>query len=240
MQTGPSFRNCLAFIQCQLQPDARVKVPANGQARWRAVTISRQSGAGGHVVSMKLAEFLQTRVPGKKPWTIFDRELVAKVLEDHQLPARLAQFMPEDRVSEMSNIMEELLGVHPPTWTLIEQTTETILQLAELGNVILIGRGANVITAKLDSVFHVRLVSSLDKRCEYIQEIRKVGKKAALQFIHDEDRGRRRYLKKYFGKDIGDPLLYHLTVNTDLLSHTSAAELIGRTILSGNQAKPST
>ena len=239
MQTGPSFKSCLTFIQCQLQPDARVVVPANGQDRWRAVTISRQSGAGGHVVATKLAEFLQARGPGKKPWTIFDRELVAKVLEDHQLPARLAQFMPEDRVSELSNIMEELLGFHPPTWTLIEQTTETILQLAELGNVILIGRAANVITAKLESVLHVRLVRSVDQRCEYIQEIRQIGKKTALQFIHDEDRGRRRYLKKYFSKDIADPLLYHLTINTDLLSHTETAELISHTILSGNQAKPS-
>ena len=41
---------------------------------------------------------LQGQVPaGAPPWTIFDRNLVERVLEDHDLPARLAKFMPEDR-----------------------------------------------------------------------------------------------------------------------------------------------
>jgi len=37
---------------------------------------------------------------------------------------------------------------------------ETILHLAEQGNVILIGRGANLVTRELQHVFHVRLVGS--------------------------------------------------------------------------------
>ena len=30
------------------------------------------------------------------------------------------------------------------------------------------------------------------------------------------DQGRKAYLKRYYGKDVDDPLLYHLTLNTDL------------------------
>ena len=78
-----------------------------------------------------------------------------KVLEDHSLPNRLARFMPEDRISEISDTMDELFGLHPPSWTLVRQTADTILHLAELGNVIVIGRGAAVITRKLDYVFNV-------------------------------------------------------------------------------------
>ena len=32
-----------------------------------------------------------------------------------------------------------------------------------------------------------------------------------------------RYVKKYFGKDIDDPLLYHLVINTDLVSYGESA-----------------
>jgi cytidylate kinase len=40
------------------------------------------------------------------------------------------------------------------------------------------------------------------------------------------DLARRRYVKKYYGADIDDPLLYHLVINTDQVSHVEAARLI--------------
>jgi cytidylate kinase len=156
---------------------------------------------------------------------------VEKVLEDHNLPQRLARFMPEDRVSEIADTMDELFGLHPPSWTLVRQTTETILHLAELGNVILIGRGATVITNKLDYVFHVRLVGSLKKRVAHMQELNGLNKKAALDLIRQEDRGRRRYLKTHFKADLDDPLLYHLVINTDLVSYENAAQIIADAML---------
>jgi hypothetical protein len=82
---------------------------------------------------------------------VFDRNLVDKVLEDHDLPAQLARFMPEDRASELSNIMDGLFGLHPHSETLVRKTAETILHLAELGNVVVIGRGSNIVTAVFDT-----------------------------------------------------------------------------------------
>ena len=108
------------------------------------MTISRQTGCGALVVAEKLAHYLQQHSSGDAcPWTVFDRNLMDKVLEDHNLPARLAKFLPEDRVSQIEDILAEVFEVHPPAQTIIQQTTETILKLAGLGNVILIGRGSN-------------------------------------------------------------------------------------------------
>ena len=105
---------CLAFVRYQLQPAQLGKLVTNGGQRWRAVTISRQAGSGGSAVAKELAKYLQVHVPnGACPWTVFDRNLVEKVLEDHHLPARLARFMPENRVSEIEDFLDELLGVHP-------------------------------------------------------------------------------------------------------------------------------
>lgn len=220
-----ALQRCLAFVQCQLKPGSSAG-PASDRRRWRAVTISRQSGAGGHAVAEKLAALLQSEIPGSCPWTIFDRNIVEKVLADHQLPARLAQFMPEDRVSEMQDTIEDLLGVHPSRETLIHKTTETILQLAELGNVILLGRGANVVARKLHHVFHVRLVGSLEQRARCVKQQQGLAPAAALKLVCEEDRGRKRYLKKYYNEDIDNPLLYHLVINTDLVAPGAAAATI--------------
>jgi len=214
-------------------------MPASQDPRARmAVTLSRQAGCGALVVAEKLAQILQSRSPKDAcPWTVFDRNLMAKVLEDHHLPARLAKYLPEDRMTELQDIMNDLFGLRPPSWTVVEQTSETILQLAELGSVILIGRGANVITAKLPNVFHVRLVAPLEKRIEHMRESSHLTLAAARKFCLTEDRGRQRYLKKYFKADVSNPLLYHLTINTGLVSYEQAALTIANAALPSSQPK---
>jgi cytidylate kinase len=196
------------------------------------VTISRESGSGGHAVAEALARYLQAHaLDGEPAWTIFDRNLVERILEDHHLPKRLARFMPEDRISEMADTMDELFGLHPSSWKLVHKSAETILHLAELGHVIVVGRGAQVITGKLPYVFHVRLVGSLEKRVAHMRELEHLSYRSAQEFVEAEDGGRRRYLKKYFGKDIDDPHLYHLVINTDVIPYEAAAQMIGNALL---------
>jgi hypothetical protein len=216
--------------------DRAAQFTENG-ARGHALTLSRQAGCGALVVAEKLAKLLQVHSPkGVPPWTVFDRNLMDKVLEDHHLPARLAKFMPEDRASQLQDIMDELFGWRPSSGTVVQHTSETILHLAEMGRVILIGRGATVITAKLPNVFHVRLVAPLEKRIEHASEFYKMSRKAARNFIQREDAGRQRYLKKYFNARVDDPLLYHLIINTGLVSYDEAARMIADAMVNRSAA----
>jgi cytidylate kinase len=227
MNSAISFDKCLAFINCQMQPAERPPGAKPARPLKLAVTLSRQTGSGALLVAERLAQLLQERAPAEAcAWTVFDRNLVQKVLEDHRLPKQLAQFMPEDRVSQFADMMQELLGLHPPSSTLVSQTTETILKLADLGNVILVGRGAHVITSKLSHVFHARLIGSLEKRAQRVQEHLHLDREAALAFIEKEDRGRERYLRIHFQANINDPLLYHLIINTDRMRCDDAAHMI--------------
>lgn len=187
------------------------------------------------MVAEKLAKYLQACSPTDGPeWTVFDRNLMEKVLEDHNLPVRLAKFLPEDRMTELQDILDELFGLRPTSWTIIHQITETLLRLAELGNVILIGRGAHVVTARLSDVFHVRLVSPLEQRIQFAHELYNMSKQRARAFCLREDLGRQRYLKKYFKADVDDPTLYHLVINTGMMSYDEAARLIAEAAI----AKP--
>ena len=245
MNTPLGLEKCSPFIRSQFQPTARAIASSGTSLHLFAVTISRQTGSGAHAVGEMLAHYLQAHAPkGSSPWKLFDSNLAEQVLEDHHLPRRYTRFMPEDRISEVVDTMDELLGAHPPSWSLVSQTAETILRLAEEGNVILIGRGANLVTSKFDHVLHVRLVGSLEKRVAQIQKLQAVGREAALQFIRKEDLGRRRYLKKYFNEEIDNPLLYHLVINTDLVPYDRAARMIADAVLSGlhrkspNRAEP--
>ncbi len=219
---------CETFINCHLQSTSR----GAATAQQRAVTISRQSGCGAHKLAEILAAWLEARSPGQScPWTVFDRDVVEKALEDHNLPARLARFMPEDRVSAITDAMEEIFGLHPPTWLLVRKTSETIFHLAELGNVILIGRGASIITRRLKHIVNVRLVGSPERRLERMRQFDGAGGKITLASLAREDRGRERYVKRYFHHDPNDPMLYHLVINTDHVSLDDAARMVGELVL---------
>ena len=229
MNIGPNADKCHSFISCQLNPQTKLEYP---RAKPRpAVTISRQTGSGGMAVAGELAEFLQARNPVPCQWTVFDKNLVERVLEEHKLPKEIAKFMPEGRVSAIQDMVEEMFGLHPSAWTLLHQTTETILHLAELGYVILLGRAAHIITRPMKSVFNVRLIAPLEKRVEQVMAHSHMDRKAALDFIQKEDLGRKHYLKDHFHSDIDDNLQYDLVINTARLPHREVAHLIGEAVL---------
>lgn len=217
------FEKCNAYILGQLhQLKSKPKSPPGF-----TVTISYETGAGAHEIAVQLAKLLQATEPkGPVSWTVFDRNLVEKVLEEHHLPKALAQYMPEDRRSLVQDIMEELGGLRPPSWVMVPQIAETVLHLANAGHVILVGRGANFITTRLPNVFHVRLICPLPKRIARVQDLNHLTPKEAAKFIKDEDHARRRYVKTHFHKHIEDDLFYHLVINTDRIPCPDAAGLI--------------
>ena len=196
------------------------------------ITISRQTGAGSKPVCEKLIEIMDeySEFEGIK-WAFFDRNLIEKVLEDHHLPKQISEFMHEGKYKHLNSVVYEMLGLKPSEWTLVHKTTDTILQLARMGNVVIVGRGAHIITAKLKNTFHVRLIASLEKRIEHIKDLMDMNEKEALAYIKKEDENRKKYLKSYFHVDIDDPLIYHMTINTDLLTHKGAAYLIAEAVV---------
>ena len=196
------------------------------------ITISRETGARADVIGEKLIAFFQKFYNnGPSDWTIFDQNLIEKVLQDHHLPQRLGKLMEERKYSAVKSIASELLGGQPGIYTLVHKTTETILQLAQIGNVIILDRGANIITSKLTNTFHIRLVAHLEDRVAHVMELYNFDKKDAADFIKREDADRKDYVGNYFHKDINDPLLYHLVINTFLVTDDEAADIIGKAII---------
>lgn len=230
MNNAATLQRCLAFLETQVSPRGIGKRSRPTPAP--TITISRLTGSGGIPIAERLAAYLQKHRPATPaPWTVFHRTLVEKGLADHDLPTKLAKYMPEDRISYVQDCLEEILGLHPSSTSLVTQMTETILGLAELGNCILIGRGAHVILARCETALHVRLVSALPKRIERVMADKGLAATAAKAFIKKEDSGRARYLRTHFDADIDDPLAYHLVLNTDIFTADQAAELIGQAVL---------
>lgn len=191
------------------------------------VTLSRQAGAGAESVAKLLADKLNARgAQDAQPWVVFDKNLISKVLEDQSLPGEIAGLVKEDKDTTIRALVGELLGLHPSMWTIFHHTSDTILKLARIGRCIIVGRGGNIITAKLKHGVHVRLVATESVRLAHLKAHFNMDDKTAQKYLHDEDTGRRRYIKTNFEKDIEDPLLYDAVLNTGLLGFERTAEIL--------------
>ncbi len=195
------------------------------------VTLSRQAGAGAETVARLLTEKLNTDLPqDAQPWTVFDKNLIAKVLEDADLPQEIAKLVLEDRDTTLQAIIGEVLGLHPSMWTIFHHTSDTILKLARLGRCVIVGRGAEIITARMKCGIHIRLVAPETSRLAHLEKHFHWDAKTAVKYLHEQDEGRRRYVKSNFQRDIDDPALYHATLNTGFLSFERTAGVIARLV----------
>jgi cytidylate kinase len=191
------------------------------------VTVSRQAGAGAETVAGLLAEKLNAQGQADaQPWTVFDKNLIDRVLADQDLPQEIAKLVEEDKDTTIKAIIGELLGLHPSMWTIFHHTSDTILKLARLGRCIIVGRGGNIVTAKLKGGIHVRLVAPENIRLAHLQKHFGLDEKSAAKYLREHDEGRRRYVKTNFERDIEDPLLYDAVLNTGLLGFEKTADLL--------------
>jgi len=193
-----------------------------------AITISRQTGAGALTVADLVAQHLNRHYQGQppSPWTVFDRNLAQRILEDHQLSTTMERHIPEDVKFPLSDVLESALGLHPSFWVMRQHTMETIRRLATQGNVILVGRGASAVAAGLPHVANIRLVAPFSDRVLNFANYHQIPQDKAARLVRETDERRRRYVRTYFGMETEDPANYDLVINTGRSGFEQAARLI--------------
>lgn len=217
-----SLERCQAFIDSNFVPGKKEqKRPAKG------VTISRQAFSQSHSIAEELIRLLQhDKRLGQEDWALFDRDLVHRILEDHHLPKTIARYMPEDRDHNVTGLINEILGLHPSQWQLFHYTCDTILKLARVGNVILIGRGAHVITRGLPHMLHVRIIAPFEERVRRASRKLEISHAEAVKHIRHDDAARDAYARSHFDEPLDRPLSYHLTLNSGQLAPHAAASIL--------------
>lgn len=195
------------------------------------ITISREACAGATTLGRRLVPLLDEQLGEEdRKWLFLDKDLITHALTKHNLPERLAAYLPEDRISEIKALVGELVGLHPSLWELEQKISEVIVQLAHLGSVIFAGRAAHLVTHSLAGGFHLRLVASMESRIKRMMELQNCDAAAAEAELLNTDRARQRYAQTNFGKDLSDPHLYDLVINTDRFTSEAAARLVVATV----------
>ena len=195
-----------------------------------AVTVSRQYGAGGLRVARALADALGFR--------LVDREIVEEAARRIGVDPEVAA----GRDERVPAIVEELgmtlaaasppFGVAPPPpmahslddRALAEATGLVIVSLAEAGDYVILGRGGQAALARRSDACHLSLVGELRDRARRIARWQEVDEKTAADRCRRVDADRAAYVRRYYGVDIRDPLLYDCVLNTSSLGLDAALD----------------
>jgi cytidylate kinase len=108
----------------------------------------------------------------------------------------------------------------------IEAITSVLKGLYQAGNVVIIGRGANVILADAPGTIHVGLLAPLEVRVTTIMEREHLTRKEAEAYVEAVEQARVRFFRRFFKVNPNEPSLYHLTLNLGQMRPEAAAEVI--------------
>ena len=112
----------------------------------------------------------------------------------------------------------------------IESTTSVVKELAINGDVVIIGRGSNIILQNVPGVLHIGLTASLEVCAGTVLKREHFSEPDALNYTRDLEQARITFYNKFFKVNPSDPTLYHLMLNMDHLSREVAVDMITRAI----------
>jgi cytidylate kinase len=98
--------------------------------------------------------------------------------------------------------------------------------LAREGNVLVVGRGGQVLLRKYPCALHVQIVAPMRDRINAVMTREGLPWRAAQSRVRASDRARFDYLRRYHDVNWLDPTLYHLVLNTGRVSVVTAVNLI--------------
>jgi cytidylate kinase len=217
------------------------------------VTLSRQLGSHGELVAARVAQALGLRLVGAStihqaaqragvPQVALaelegegERGLTAQVLKAlSAMPSLSPMAEPAATSSDLSSVTLPFAGLFSPTVPPLSASLEgyvhmvnlVIRGLAQEGNVLIMGRGSQVVLRKHPTALHVQIVAPFADRVEVVMVSHGLGKREAQHRVRASDRARFDYVRRYHGVDWLDPTLYHLIINTGRVPVDTAVDWI--------------
>lgn len=195
------------------------------------VTISAGYGAGGSVVARRLADRLG--------YQLLDRAISGQVADQLHCTVEEAQ---DGRARRP--LAERFLAVLAPLATTVigtdltdlpavsddaqefRERAEAIMRQALHEGAVILGRGGAAAFCHEPGVLRVRLFGSPHARIAQAARVEGVDEQTATRRLPEVDHARAQYVHRLYGRDIDDPDLFHLQIDSTVLSPERCVEII--------------
>ena len=128
------------------------------------------------------------------------------------------EFTPEDEPQVFTFDVNDVLYLN--------FVRQVVRDVADTGNAVIVGRATHLLLKDVPGALHVHVVAPVEIRVERIMEERTCSREEAEKRARDSDHGRESYTSRFYHSRWSDPTLYHLTINTGLLTRLEATHTI--------------
>ena len=191
----------------------------------KIITISREFGSGGRTIGRLIAEKLN--IP------FYDKELVdhialesgfaPKFVEEH------GEHSPGSSLFSYAFAPQGVPGIMNGLSTadfLWNVQCNVILQLAEKGPCVIVGRNADYILKDREDVLHVYITANMDYRADRIVRLYGTSEKSPTARIQEKDKRRRVNYQHYTGRTWGQAQNYDICLDTGILGIDQCADIV--------------
>lgn len=186
---------------------------------YKIITVSRQFGSGGRTIGKELADKLG--IP------CYDAEIIDKTAEKTKLAPDYIKEQGEYAVSSLFGMMcgRDYNG-HSFQDDVWNAQRSIILELAENGPCVIVGRCADYILREREDCLKVFVHADLEARAKRIVEVYGERQLPPVKRLKDKDKRRSSYYHFYTDSDWGDMKNYDLTLNSGTLGIDNCVNII--------------
>lgn len=189
------------------------------------ITISREFGSGGRTIGRMVADKLG--IP------FYDKELVEQISLESGFAPKFVEEHGEHAPGKsifsyvlapqgVPGVMQSLSAADF-LWNI---QCSVILQLAEHGPCVIVGRNADYILKDRTDCFHVYVHADMDFRADRITRLYGESEKSPLARLQEKDKRRRVNYQHYTGRTWGMSQNYDLSLNSSALGIETCADMI--------------
>ena len=191
----------------------------------KIITISREFGSGGRTIGREVAARLG--IP------FYDKELVNQVAVESGFAPKFVEEHGEHAPS--SSVLSYAFSMCGIPGAMNGQSTEdflwsvqcnVILQLAEKGPCVIVGRNADYILKDRQDTFHVFVHADIPFRAERIVKLYGESEKSPETRLKEKDKRRQINYQHYTGRTWGQAQNYDLTLSSSTLGVEGCVEQI--------------
>ncbi len=198
------------------------------------ITISRQFGAGGKTLGENIAQRLG--------YAFADEDIIQKIAELAKVSPGWVESVEKEAGGRLSRMISRMVSKpliekilkdergYIDEQIYLDYLVVLISQMADEGDVIIMGRGSQYILNDMEEAYHVLLINSFDNRVRFIEEHYEMTEHRAVQLVKAQDKRRANLYHKLGKQDYDQPDLYHLVINTSRVSIEDASRLIIRMV----------
>lgn len=179
------------------------------------ITISRQIGSLGDAIAKAVAD--------KLGYEQIKKSQIGEVLSRHGFT--------ESEVDEYDERKPSIWHTLTMKKNIFAYLIEAVVyELAAKDNVLIVGRGAQIILKDIPRTLHVRIIAPYADRVRRVMKQLGCEEKNARRIVHQNDRDSSGYISTYFDADLDDKYLYDLVINTRAITMNSGVEMITRAV----------